>query len=136
MAIWNAIPIVGQVVDAIGGELEAWRERRKARLETELTLEKAKQKAAILQAEKAQDHEIDWDRIMAKGSKNSWKDEWFTIIFSIPLVGSFIPGLRPYIQEGFQALAETPDWYLYSLSVVVGAAFGVRALMGKFNLKK
>ena len=30
----------------------------------------------------------DWERIMAEASKNSWKDEWLTIVFSIPLIRS------------------------------------------------
>ena len=30
--------------------------------------------------------EADWEKIMAEGSQSSWKDEWLTILFSIPLV--------------------------------------------------
>jgi len=30
--------------------------------------------------------EADWEKIMAEGSQNSWKDEWLTILFSIPLI--------------------------------------------------
>ena len=32
----------------------------------------------------------DWERIMAEASKNSWKDEWLTIVFSIPLILVFL----------------------------------------------
>ena len=34
--------------------------------------------------------EAEWDRIMANASANSWKDEWLTILFSIPLILCFL----------------------------------------------
>ena len=47
----------------------------------------------------------EWERIMAEASKNSWKDEWLTIVFSIPLILVFIPSMVEHIQAGFTALA-------------------------------
>jgi hypothetical protein len=72
------------------------------------------------------EHEIGWDNRMATGSMTSWKDEWFTIILSIPLVGAFIPGMDVYILEGFEVLAKCPDWYKGAVGVAIGAAFGMR----------
>jgi hypothetical protein len=72
------------------------------------------------------EHEIGWDNRMATGSMTSWKDEWFTIILSIPLIGAFIPKLAPYILSGFEVLAACPDWYKGALGVAIGAAFGMR----------
>jgi len=34
-------------------------------------------------------HEAGWEKIMAQGSQNSWKDEWLVGLFSIPLILSF-----------------------------------------------
>ena len=72
----------------------------------------------------------DWERIMAEASKNSWKDEWLTIVFSIPLILVFIPDMVPHIQRGFDALATLPIWYHEILMVIVLASFGVKAGKG------
>ena len=32
-------------------------------------------------------NDADWESKMADASANSWKDEWFTILLSIPLLG-------------------------------------------------
>ena len=34
--------------------------------------------------------EIDWDLAAMRASQSSWKDEWLTLLFSIPLVLSFM----------------------------------------------
>ena len=76
----------------------------------------------------------DWERIMAEASKNSWKDEWLTIVFSIPLILVFIPEMVPHIQSGFNALATLPTWYHEILMVIVLASFGVKAGKGVMDM--
>ena len=71
--------------------------------------------------------EGNWDKIMAKGSQQSLKDEWLTILFSIPLILAFIPGAEGIVQNGFEQLETMPIWYQYSLGVIVAASFGVRS---------
>jgi hypothetical protein len=70
----------------------------------------------------------DWERIMAEASKNSWKDEWLTLVFSIPLLLVFIPAFVPHIQRGFDALSTLPEWYHTVLMIVVSASFGVKGI--------
>jgi hypothetical protein len=70
----------------------------------------------------------DWERIMAEASKNSWKDEWLTIVFSVPLILCFIPGAVDHIQEGFIVLSTLPEWYHTVLMIVVSASFGVKGV--------
>ena len=72
----------------------------------------------------------DWERIMAEASKNSWKDEWLTMVFSVPLILCFIPSAVEHIQAGFTALATLPTWYHEILMVIVLASFGVKAGKG------
>ena len=79
--------------------------------------------------------EIDWDLEMAKGSSNSWKDEWLTILFSIPLILAFVPGMEDVVANGFARLNEMPEWYQYSLGVIVAASFGVRSATKFFGKK-
>jgi len=75
----------------------------------------------------------DWEAIQAQNASTSWKDEWLTLLFSIPLVMCFIPPLVPYVQAGFLVLKDMPEWYRYYLGVIVAASFGVRQVL---NFKK
>ena len=69
-----------------------------------------------------------WDEIHAKNSGESWKDEWFTLLFSIPLVLAFIPSAVPYVERGFIVLDLMPDWYKQALAVLVAASVGYQKL--------
>ena len=86
---------------------------------------RAKAEAAIM--EKTATGEIDWDIEMARASSSSWKDEWLVVLFSIPLILAFIPGMEGIVQNGFEQLNKMPEWYQYSLGVIVAASFGVRS---------
>ena len=69
--------------------------------------------------------DIDWDLAAIRASQSSWKDEWITVLFSIPLVLSFCGDWgREIVANGFSALAGMPDWYQYSLGAVVAASLG------------
>ena len=78
----------------------------------------------------------DWDTVAQQNAGNSFKDEWLTLLFSIPLILCFIPSAVPYVKEGFAVLEEMPDWYQYLLSLVVACSFGVRSAVGFMNRKK
>ena len=85
--------------------------------------------------EKKATGEIDWDLEAIKGSQNSWKDEWLVILFSVPLILAFIPGMEDVVSHGFQQLEQMPEWYQYSLGVIVAASFGVRSATKFFQEK-
>ena len=111
-------PFLGLATDIVGGIVET----KKA---------KAKQKLVKIEAEtqviqQQIKGEIDWDVEAIKGSKESWKDEYLTILFSIPLLLCFFPFTVEYVERGFAALAMTPDWYKYTLGVIVSASFGIK----------
>lgn len=119
--------LVGVASDAIGGYMET----KKA---------KAKQKLVQIEAEttlmqKQIAGEIDWDIAAQKNSSGSWKDEYLTILFSIPLLLCFLPFTVEYVERGFQALAMTPDWYKYTLGVIVSASFGIKGATKMFGKK-
>jgi hypothetical protein len=77
-----------------------------------------------------------WEEQAMKNSSTSWKDEYLTIIFTIPLICCFIPFLVPYVKEGFAVLETMPGWYQITLSVIVAASFGVRSVIGFMNKTK
>ena len=70
---------------------------------------------------------------MAEGSKSSWKDEWFVIILSIPLILCWIPGAEGWVDRGFEQLSKAPDWYFYSLGIAISASFGIRGATAFFK---
>jgi len=99
-----------------------------------LKLVEAEAKATIMKS--AATSEAEWEKIMAQGSQSSWKDEWLTILFSIPLVLVFTGGWgREVVANGFAALETMPDWYQYTLGVIVAASFGVRSATRLFGKK-
>jgi hypothetical protein len=91
-----------------------------------LKLTEAEAKAKIMLSKETS--VADWERIMAQGSQSSFKDEWLVGLFSVPLVLSFCGEWgRTAVSEGFTALETMPDWYQYTLGVIVAASFGVRS---------
>ena len=119
--MWTAL--ISPIASLAGTWLEGKVETKKA--ETATKVAKAKAEAVIM--EKKATAEIDWDLEMARGSQSSWKDEWLVILFSIPLILAFIPGMEEVVANGFSQLEAMPQWYQYSIGVIVAASFGVRS---------
>ena len=109
--------------------LEANVEKSKATTAAEVALKNAE---AIVYEKKAT-AEIDWDLEAIKGSQNSWKDEWLVILFSIPMILAFIPGMEGVVERGFTQLEAMPEWYQYSLGVIIAASFGIRSATKLFR---
>jgi len=80
--------LIGPIANLAGSWLQGKADKNAAAAELKLT--EAKAKAAILMSKETS--VADWERIMAEGAKSSWKDEWFVIVLSIPLILAFIPG--------------------------------------------
>ena len=127
--MWTAL--IGPIADLAGTWMAGKVEEKKAQAKTRVA--KAEAEAIVMQ--KKATGEIDWDLEMAKGSANSWKDEWLTILFSIPLILAFIPGMEDVVKNGFAQLEAMPEWYQYSVGVIVAASFGVRSATKFFGKK-
>ena len=123
--------LIGPIANLAGTWLEGKVEKTKA--ETGAKVAKAKAEATIM--ERKATGELEWDLEMARGSQSSWKDEWLVILFSIPLILAFIPGTEEVVANGFQQLEQMPEWYQYSLGVIVAASFGVRSATKFFGKK-
>lgn len=125
--MWAALlSILPNIVGRVSDYFENKRRVEQVKVESELRIREAMTHANIDRAKAGQIADIEWASTMAEASKESWKDEWFTVVLSIPAIMSFIPGLSPYVELGFHALSTTPEWYQYALLVAVGASFGVR----------
>jgi hypothetical protein len=123
--------LIGPIANLAG----SWMDGKVAQTKAAATAKVAKANAEAAIMEKKATGEIDWDIEMAKSSSTSWKDEWLTILFSIPLILAFIPGMEEVVANGFAQLNSMPEWYQYSLGVIVAASFGVRSATKFFGKK-
>ena len=77
-------------------------------------------------------NDADWESKMADASANSWKDEWFAILLSAPIVavlygvGFNDPAVMDRVHDAFEALGNLPEWYQYLLFIAVTSSFGIR----------
>ena len=92
--------LIGPVAGLVGTWLQGSVEEKKAK--TAMKVAEAQAKAAVMV--EAATHESGWERIMAEGTKSSWKDEYLTIIFSVPMILAFVPGMENIVQRGFEQL--------------------------------
>jgi hypothetical protein len=128
-------PILGLVGNIFGGvndHFEGKRKIKQSQVDSTIALAKAKVEHVILTAQTGQAAEIDWDVQALKNAQNSWADEWFVILLSIPAVLSFCGTWgATVVYDGFTALNNAPDWYLGAFGIAVAASFGVRKFGNK-----
>lgn len=129
-------PILG-VFKWVTGEVSKWSERRDrlstARLEAEVASFRAKAEIAAYKIKS----DIEWDLKWASSADMSWKDEFMLILWAFPMIGLFIPDLRPFVMDGFDYLKtfheEAPTWYMAGWAIIFSATFGMKSAM-KFML--
>ena len=118
--------LIGPIASLAGSWMEKKVTEQKGK--SAVALAKAEAEAEVMKV--AATHEAGWEKIMAQGSQDSWKDEAWTILFIAIIAASFIPWCRPYIAEGFAALEIAPDWFTYAMYASIAASFGIRGIKG------
>ena len=112
-------PLLGVAGDVVKNVAET----RKVKAEQKITEIKAK--TSLM--EKQIKGEMDWDIEAIKGSKDSWKDEWILILWSVPMIMIWIPPLQIYVESGFHALKNNvPDWYFWTWGAIASASYGIK----------
>jgi len=118
------ISLIATAISVLGSLTSNWLEGKQAASEEKLKIAKARAVA-----------EIEWDIQQAESSKSSWKDEYWTVVLSVPMIMCFIPDAAPYVQRGFIVLKDSvPDWYIMAVGAAIACAFGYRGfnkVMGK-----
>jgi len=116
--LWNLVPtVIKGVVDVV-----------KTKTETKKLMAQAEQTHIRKMAE----GEIAYAIESQKNMQNSWRDEWFTVILSVPLLivfGAIFFGKYEWIdklKEGFQTLDSLPDWYIWALMAAIASSFGLK----------
>jgi len=119
------VAMIGQILGAVGGLATTY-------LDGKVAVQKANAEIKVKQAT----GEIDWDLAAIQATQNSWKDEWITLLFSIPLILAFCGDWgNNIVQAGFAALETMPAWYQYSLGGIVSASIGIRSVSKFFGKK-
>ncbi len=124
--------LIGPLTELAGGWLKGKTDKQAA--ESRIKLAEAESKAAIMLSKETS--VADWERIMAQGTQASWKDEYLVLLFSVPLILCFTGEWgRTAVAEGFAALEVMPEWYQYTLGVIVASSFAVRSATKFFGKK-
>jgi len=104
---------------------------------------KAEEKQAKHQAKMSViQNDADWESKMADASKDSWKDEFWTIVLAIPvfMVGYAIAAndvtIIARVATAFEALAKLPEWYQYLLFIAISSSFGIRGASKIMDMRK
>ena len=109
--------LIGPIANLAGGYLKNKAEEKQAKHKAKMTMI---------------ENDADWETKMAEASKESWKDEYFTIVLSSPIifigyaVGVDDPTIIARVEEGFAALSRLPEWYQYLLFIAVSSSFGIK----------
>ena len=118
--------LIGPIASLAGSWMESKVEQTKAK--GKVAQAKAEAEAEVMKV--AATHEAGWEKIMAQASDNSWKDEAWTILFIAIIAMCFIPFTQGYVEDGFAALSNTPEWFQYAVYASIAASFGLRGLKG------
>ena len=114
--------MIGQIISSVAG------------LATTYIDSKAKIKAAEAETKmKLATGEINWEQAAIEASKDSWKDEAWTICFIIIVAGNFIPGIQPFMAQGFENMAQAPASVSVGSLRQHGSSFSIRTMRGLEN---
>jgi len=127
--IWGTV--VKSIFGGAVGLAKEWLDGKveESRLKKDIKLEALKNEGA-------------WEAIMAHGTHNSFKDEFFTIVLSVPiiLVGYAVAvddmDIISRLHDAFIAMQALPEWYQYLLFIAVTASFGIKGAGKVMDLAK
>lgn len=130
--------ILEPIVSVVKEPIVEWQKRKTIEVENE-SKERDRQHELNLKkidiafelAKQGQQIEADWDTNAQQDMKTSWKDEFYVILFSIPLIMAFIPDMQDIVLKGFETLNKTPDWYMLLVTGIVASVFGLRWLISR-----
>ena len=100
--------------------------------------QKAKHEAEL----KAISNDGNWEEIQARNSATSWKDEWWTIVLSIPLIAVGVAvaiddlTIVDRVHAAFETLNTLPEWYQYLLFIAIAASFGIKGVNSLMEMRK
>jgi hypothetical protein len=104
---------------------------------------KAEQSKAVHEAKmKVIQNDGDWENKAIDATTESWRDEFWTLVLAIPIfmIGYSIivndPDIVVRVEDGFNALAQLPEWYQYLLFIAISSSFGIKGVSKLTSLRK
>ena len=134
------------VSESVGGAIRGWSDRSTIKAQSKAKVEEiktnsevqiaimeaeARKAKALVNVERAKtgqqvDYEQDMEAI--RQMKGSLKDEFLLLLFSAPLILSFIPSMQQYVLKGWEMISMAPDWYLWLYGGMVISVWGLRGM--------
>ena len=111
--------MIGQIVSSLGGLAKSYIDSK-----TQIKITEAEIKKKQLTGE------MDWEQSAIEASKDSFKDELWTLVFVAILCANFIPSLQDTMARGFANLETTPLWVQWGMYASIAASFGIRTMKG------
>lgn len=134
--------MIWKLAELVVGGVTGWFERKQklaqTRAENEAAVAQAETNAKIARLNKAQDAEIEWDQEALSQMKHSWKDEYFVIVWTVPIWLAMLPfeWAHDASVAFFETLTNAPDWYVTGMAVMIAASFGVRQIINMMRARK
>mgnify|MGYP000084668532 FL=1 len=104
---------------------------------------KVEEKKAVQQRKiEAIQKDANWEEKMASATDKSWKDEFWSVILSLPILAVAYSvamddvTIIDRVNEGFAALDSLPEWYQYLLFIAVSASFGLKSADKIMKMRK
>jgi len=130
--VWGFLTPIVEAFSSVG---KSFLENRKVKAEGKIEITKAKINWKV----KKEELKANMDLTAMQGMEFSWKDEYLTILISVPAVMCFLPDFSigafmfspvTAVREGFSALDTMPSWYQWAFTGVIAAVFGLRTWLG------
>ena len=121
------IPLAGLLLNGVFDFFKHRGQRKLIQRQGELKIKQAETKAKIQRIASADTAATTMDILSA--NNRGWKDDYLLLIVTIPLILSFMPFMVPYVIQGFNALKQVPDWYMWVLLGVFIDTFGFRRIL-------
>jgi len=123
--------LFSKLLEPVTGLVKSWNDGRVQIKKAKISVQLARFKAEEARWMSANESETNWDLEALRASKTSWKDEYLTIVFTLPFIASFIPDIQDQVAKGWTYIAAAPEWYQMSLIGIVCASFGLRWMFNK-----
>lgn len=133
----NITQILTSPLDAIAGSIKSYFQSRnrikEAEVKARLDILSAKTKATVDLLKQGVAQDIAWQNL--SGADPGWKDEFWTLLISAPLIAIWFPGGPELVQYMFTVISGFPEWYQIVLGGAAGTALGFRKFADVMALK-
>ena len=111
--------MIGQIIGSLGGLAKSYID---AKTNVKITEAEIKKKQPTGDSNREQS--------AIEASKDSWKDELWTMVFVLILAVNFVPSLQKTMTRGFANLETTPLRVQWGMYTSIAASFGIRTIKG------